>query len=512
MRWVMKKKERVMMSDKFNDDTIAAICTGLTGSGINIIRISGDEAFKIADDIFVGKSGKKIADMGNFSVNYGFIVDKNDSVDNVDNRQNAEPDMATGQEAEGDVKSQNTVVDTVDEVLLLKMQAPHSYTKEDVIEIDCHGGIVVTKKILEIVLKNGARLAEPGEFTKRAFLNGRIDLSQAEAVIDIINAKSNLALKNSVKQLKGSVKDKIIEIREKLISKTAYIEAALDDPEHISLEGFTDEALSDFEDIEKKLKKLVDTSDEGRLINEGINTCILGLPNAGKSSLLNALLDEERAIVTDIAGTTRDVLKETVVFGDVVLNIIDTAGIRDTGDVIEKIGVDRAKKEAENADLILYVVDLKEGLGEKDKEILEEIKDKKTIVVYNKSDLLAEKGAFPEDGENGSGSGAEIAHITLSSKTGEGIEELKNTIKTLFYNGSINNSEDVIITNERHRELLIKALKSVDNAIDGIKQNMSEDFLTIDLMDAYEALGSIIGESVEDDLADRIFKDFCMGK
>lgn len=509
MRLYKKKKGSDMLN---SNDTIAAICTGLTGSGINIIRISGDEAFRIADDIFVGKSGKKIAEMGNFSVNYGFIVDKNNSVDNVDKSQDVELDIANGQGAGGDVKKQYAVGETVDEVLLLKMQAPHSYTKEDVIEIDCHGGIMVTKKILGIVLKNGARLAEPGEFTKRAFLNGRIDLSQAEAVIDIINAKSNLALKNSVKQLKGSVKDKIIEIREKIISKTAYIEAALDDPEHISLDGFIDEALGEFEDIEKKLKKLVDTTDEGRLINEGINTCILGLPNAGKSSLLNALLDEERAIVTDIAGTTRDVLKETVVFGDVVLNIIDTAGIRDTGDVIEKIGVDRAKKEAENADLILYVVDLKEGLGEKDREILEEIKDKKTIVVYNKSDLLAENGVFTENGKNGLGSAGEIAHITLSSKTGEGIEELKNMIKSLFYNGSINNSEDVIITNERHRELIIKALKSVDNCINGIKQNVSEDFLTIDLMDAYEALGSIIGESVEDDLADRIFKDFCMGK
>ena len=495
-----------------NNDTIAAICTGLTGSGINIIRISGEKAFAIADDIFVGKSGKKIAEMGNFSVNYGFIVDKNNSVDNVDKCQNIEPGNVTAQISGEVVKGNNADGVIIDEILLLKMQAPHSYTKEDVIEIDCHGGIMVTKKILGLVLKCGARLAEPGEFTKRAFLNGRIDLSQAEAVIDIINAKSNLALKNSVKQLKGSVKDKIIEIREKIISKTAYIEAALDDPEHISLDGFSDEAFDEFEDIEKKLKKLVDTSDEGRLINEGINTCILGLPNAGKSSLLNALLDEERAIVTDIAGTTRDVLKETVVFGDVLLNIIDTAGIRDTGDVIEKIGVDRAKKEAENADLILYVVDLKEGLGEKDKEILEEIKDKKTIVVYNKSDLLAENGNTDCGAESDKNISPDQAAITLSSKTGEGIEELKNMIKTLFYSGSINNSEDVLITNERHRELLISALRSVNNVINGIQDSVSEDFLTIDLMDAYEALGKIIGESVEDDLADRIFKDFCMGK
>ena len=482
--------ENNTMSRLSTDDTIAAICTGLTGSGINIIRISGEKAFEVADRIFVGKSGKKIAEMRNFSVNYGYIVDKSYNVDNVD----------------------NSTEETVDEVLLLKMKAPNSYTKEDVIEIDCHGGIMVTKKILGLVLKNGARLAEPGEFTKRAFLNGRIDLSQAEAVIDIINAKSNLALKNSVQQLKGSVKQRIIEIREKLISKTAYIEAALDDPEHISLDGFTEENQNEFEEISKDLKRLVDSFDEGRLLNEGINTCILGLPNAGKSSLLNALLNEERAIVTDIAGTTRDILRETVVFGDVVLNIIDTAGIRETKDLIEKIGVDRAKKEAENADLILYVVDLNEGIKDKDLEILEEIKDKKTIVVYNKSDLLAENGNTDCGAENDKNISPEQAAITLSSKTGEGIEELKNMIKTLFYSGSINNREDVLITNERHRELLISALRSVNNVINGIQDSVSEDFLTIDLMDAYEALGKIIGESVEDDLADRIFKDFCMGK
>ena len=460
-------------------ETIAAICTGLTGSGINIIRISGEEAFAIAGKVFKSVSGKKVDEFGSFSVHYGYIVD---NIDNVDK--------------------------TIDEVLLLKMQAPHSYTREDVIEIDCHGGILVTKRILELILKNGARLAEPGEFTKRAYLNGRIDLSQAEAVIDIINAKSNLALKNSVKQLKGQVKEKIADLRERLISKTAYIEAALDDPEHISLEGFTDTLEGEINSILSEINKLIASSDDGRLINEGINTCILGLPNAGKSSLLNALLNEDRAIVTDIAGTTRDILKETVTFGDVVLNIIDTAGIRDTEDVIEKIGVDRAKKEAENADLILYVVDLNEGLTEKDLEILKEIKDKKIIIVYNKIDLLETENSIADDRSES----LALKAVRISSLNGEGIDELKDLIKTLFYSGSITNEEDVIITNERHRELLVSAGQSVRNVSESINAGVSEDFLTIDMMDAYEALGKIIGESVEDDLADRIFKDFCMGK
>jgi len=481
-------------------DTIAAICTGLTGSGINIIRISGDNAFDIAEKVFRSATGKKLKDMGGFSVHYGFIEEPADIHSDSNNI------------------GRNENVRTIDEVLLLKMKAPHSYTKEDVIEIDCHGGILVTKRILELILKTGARLAEPGEFTKRAFLNGRIDLSQAEAVIDIINAKSNLALNNSVKQLKGQVKDKIISLRDSIISKTAYIEAALDDPEHISLDGFTEELEPEMERILSEISKLVASSDDGRLINEGINTCILGLPNAGKSSLLNALLDEDRAIVTDIAGTTRDVLKETVTFGDVVLNIFDTAGIRDTEDIIEKIGVDKAKKEAENADLILYVVDLKEGLTDEDKKILEEIKDKKIVLIYNKSDLV-----LPEQVEDMNcqslvvpggreESVQKVNSVKISSLTGEGIDELKDLIKELFYSGSITSEEDIIITNERHRELLISAEQSVKNVCEGIEAGVSEDFLTIDMMDAYEALGKIVGESVEDDLADRIFRDFCMGK
>jgi len=482
-------------------DTIAAICTGMTGSGINIIRISGEKAFEIADKIFISKSGKNVDNLRNFSVNYGFISDKKG--------------LLNGDEA----KVHNVdKVDILDEVLLLKMKAPHSYTCEDVIEIDCHGGITVTGEILKTILKNGARLAEPGEFTKRAFLNGRIDLSQAEAVNDIINAKSNLALKNSVKQLKGQVKRKIIDLRDRIISKTAYIEAALDDPEHISLEGFSEKLEKEIRLVQSDIKKLIDSFSEGRFINEGINTCIIGLPNAGKSSLLNALLDEDRAIVTDIAGTTRDILKETVVLSDVVLNIIDTAGIRNTDNVIEKIGVERAKKEAENADLILYVVDVSLDLTDTDREIIKNLNNKKIILVYNKSDLLKsenydEKNIVKDKNHVISDEfNEEIKSVVISTVSGEGIDQIKEMIREMFYNGSINSSEDLIITNARHSELLISAQKSIDNVLEGIENGMSEDFLTIDMMDAYESLGKIVGESVEDDLADRIFRDFCMGK
>lgn len=457
-----------------NKDTVAAICTGMTSSGISIIRISGDKAFEIADKIFVSAAGKTVAEMRQFSVNYGFIINN------------------------------------IDEVLLLKMAAPHSYTREDVIEIDCHGGIVVTRKVLELILNNGARLAEPGEFTKRAYMNGRIDLSQAEAVIDVINAKSELAAKNSMKQLKGNVKNQISVLRDKILSKTAYIEAALDDPEHISLDGFCEVLEKEMTFVSKTIKKLIDSAEDGKLINEGINTCILGLPNAGKSSLLNALLDEERAIVTDIAGTTRDTLKETVVFGDATLNIIDTAGIRETDNIIEKMGVDRARREAAEADLILYVVDSKTGILEEDKRLLQELNNKKIILIYNKIDLC--ESSCRKDIIGSPDFSSHICSIQVSSLTGEGIDVLKEEIKQLFFTGQIYSDEDVIITNVRHKELLVKAYNSISNVISGIENGMSEDFLTIDMMDAYTFLGGITGESVEDDLADRIFNDFCMGK
>ncbi len=467
-----------------NSDTIAAICTGMTNSGINVIRISGEKAFEIADKVFRSVSGKTVQWMKQFSVNYGYIIDSGSNA-------------------------------TVDEVLLLKMAAPKSYTRENVIEIDCHGGIVVTRKILNLILLNDARLAEPGEFTKRAYMNGRIDLSQAEAVIDVINAKSELAAKNSVKQLKGNIREEIKELREIILSKTAYIEAALDDPEHISLEGFDEELERDISEVEKRLNKLISSADDGRLINDGINTCILGLPNAGKSSLLNSLLNENRAIVTDIAGTTRDTLRETVVFGDVTLNIIDTAGIRDTDNLIEKIGVERARSEAKNADLILYVVDLENGLTAEDKKLISELSDKKMIILYNKSDLV-DKDRLPDNCASllqpDIPDGISASVYTISTLTGQGIDELKDCIRNMFYDGSIYSEDEVIITNERHKELLINAAKSVDNVLISLRDGMTEDFLTIDLMDAYTSLGCITGDSVEDDLADKIFKEFCMGK
>lgn len=462
--------------------TIAAIATGLTESGIGIIRISGPESYEIIRKIFRTKSGKEPDLQESHRVHYGFIM-------NV---------------------SRETSDQFLDEVLMLNMKGPRSYTGEDTIEIDCHGGVLMMKRVLDTVMRSGARLAEPGEFTKRAFLNGRLDLSQAEAVIDVINAKNDRALRASVAQLKGSVSRRIRECREKLLEDTAYIEAALDDPEHIELDGFSEKLGQDVEETETILRHLIDTAEDGRIMKEGIRTAIVGKPNAGKSSLLNVLLGEERAIVTDIAGTTRDTLEETINLKGVTLNMIDTAGIRETEDTVEKIGVERALKAAREADLVIYVVDSSVPLEEADRQITSFLNEnqKKAIVLLNKNDL---KPAVTE-GELRDLLPEETRILSVSAKEEAGIRELEDLIEEMFYRGGISYNDELYITSARQKEALIHAVSSLEQVKNSIAQDMPEDFYSIDLMNAYTELGYILGEEVDEDLVNEIFSKFCMGK
>ena len=455
-------------------DTIAAIATALSPSGIGIVRISGPESREIAGKVYRSKGGKKkLQDVPSHSIHYGFICD-------------------------GD--------EVIDEVLVMVMDGPRSYTGEDTVEIDCHGGVLAMRKILDTVVKNGARPADPGEFTKRAFLNGRIDLSQAEAVIDVINAKNEYALKNSVSQLRGNIQKAIKEIRGDLIYQIAYIESALDDPEHISIDGYGENLYKEVKKQEERIDRLLLSVKDGKLVKEGIKTVIVGKPNAGKSSLLNTLLGEERAIVTDIAGTTRDILEETILLHGISLRIIDTAGIRETQDVVEKIGVEKAIDSAKDADLVLFVVDSSVPLDENDREIMELLKDKKTIVLLNKADL--EQAVDEDDLKNTAGHPV----ISVSAKEEQGIDLLEDKIKELFFQGGLKFNDEIYITNARHKAALEEARKSLEMVENSIEMQMPEDFFSIDLMNAYEALGRIIGESAGEDLVNEIFSKFCTGK
>lgn len=467
-------------------DTIAGIASGM-GGGIGIIRVSGDAALKLAGKIFRTKKylqkdkensekwdEEYFVKKQSHTIQYGFIVDEKENI--------------------------------VDEVMVLLMKGPNSYTREDVVEIDAHGGAFLVQKILRLLLKAGARLAEPGEFTKRAFLNGRIDLSQAEAVMKMISSKNEFALDSAVKQLEGSVSGYIEEIRQEILHNLGYIETALDDPEHYDLEGFPEELLQTTKKEIDKLEKLLNNFDNGRMKSEGINTVIVGKPNAGKSSLMNVLLDEERAIVTNVAGTTRDILEETVYLGNIVLNLVDTAGIHDTEDVVEHIGVKKAKDSVGKADFIIYVVDSSEKLDENDEEIIELIRDKKGIVLLNKSDLTPV--LTKEDIK-------EKLHwdcILFSSETGDGLEQLETYIQESFLGGNITYNDQIYLTNIRHKEAVENAVISLKQVVQTIEDGMPEDFYTIDMMDAYRRLGLINGETATEDLVNKIFKDFCMGK
>lgn len=467
-------------------DTIAAIATAVSDSGIGIIRVSGEDAISVVQKIYCNKKKQYVLrSYDSHTIHYGFITEKDGKV--------------------------------IDEVMVSVMKAPRSYTMEDTVEINCHGGVLMVKKILMTVVKAGARIAEPGEFTKRAFLNGRMDLSEAEAVMDIIHAKNEFALQSSVSQLRGSVYKKIKDLRDKILYEIAFIESVLDDPEHISLDGYTKKLSDQVLFIKEQLEKLLISADDGKMLKEGIRTVIVGKPNVGKSSLLNLLVGQDRAIVTDIAGTTRDTLEETINLGDITLNIIDTAGIRNTEDVVEKIGVEKAKTISKDADLILYVMDSSVPLDENDEDIIRMIQNKKTVILLNKSDLteivnMESVGDLLDRVIGKHREKDDMKIIKISAMENEGLDSLVAFIKEMFFHGQISYNDEVYITNVRHKEAVLEALDSMNQVQVSLEKQMPEDFYSIDLMNAYSSLGRIIGEEVEDDLVNEIFSKFCTGK
>ncbi|WP_346887794.1 tRNA uridine-5-carboxymethylaminomethyl(34) synthesis GTPase MnmE [Clostridium sp. UBA1056] len=454
-------------------DTIGAISTSIGEGGIAIVRISGDKAKEVVDKIFQAKNGKSIKDMKSYTMKYGYIIDENNN--------------------------------HIDEVIVSFMKGPRSFTAEDTIEINCHGGVVATNKVLEQVIKQGVRLAEPGEFTKRAFLNGRIDLSQAEAVIDIINAKTDLSMKSALMQSEGAISKEIQELRGKLLSTIAHIEATVDYPEDDLEEVTAEMAIKDLEVIKKEIKEFIETAEEGKILREGLSTVIVGKPNVGKSSLLNALTKENRAIVTDIPGTTRDVIEEYINISGIPIKVIDTAGIRETDDVVEKIGVERSRAKINDADLIILILDSSNDLSEEDKEIINHISNKKYMILLNKSDLNSKI-------TQGNLQNINCKNIySISAKTGEGIDKVRTAIKDMFFKGEIS-TNNIIITNTRHKEALLRAYECIESAIDTLNHTFAIDLASIDIRNAWTFLGEITGDSLEENIIDKIFKDFCLGK
>ncbi|WP_346885092.1 tRNA uridine-5-carboxymethylaminomethyl(34) synthesis GTPase MnmE [Clostridium sp. UBA4395] len=454
-------------------DTIGAISTSIGEGGIAIVRISGDKAKDVVEKIFQAKNGQSIKDMKSYTMKYGYIIDENNN--------------------------------HIDEVIVSFMKGPRSFTAEDTIEINCHGGVVATNKVLEQIIKQGVRLAEPGEFTKRAFLNGRIDLSQAEAVIDIINAKTDLSMKSALMQSEGLISKEIRGLREKLLSTIAHIEATVDYPEDDLEEVTSEMAIRDLDIIKKEIKGFIETAEEGKILREGLSTVIVGKPNVGKSSLLNALTKENRAIVTDIPGTTRDVIEEYINISGIPIKIIDTAGIRETDDVVEKIGVERSRAKINDADLIILILDSSNELTEEDKEIINHISNKKYMILLNKSDLNSK--ITQKDLEN-----INCTNIyNISAKTGEGIDEVRTAIKDMFFKGEIS-TNNVIITNTRHKEALLRAYECIESAINTLNYTFAIDLASIDIRNAWTFLGEITGDSLEENIIDKIFKDFCLGK
>lgn len=458
----------------FIDDTIAAIATAPGEGGIGIIRISGEKSLQVAESIFKSVTGKLIKDYNTRTLIYGTVVD--------------------GEKV-------------IDEALVAYMKGPKSYTGEDVIEINCHGGFISVKKILELILSKDVRLADAGEFTKRAFLNGRIDLSQAEAIIDVIKAKTDKAHEVAQSQLEGSLSKKIRELRFKVTEVLAHLEVSIDfaeeDVEEITYKTLRENA----EDIKREIKKLYDTSESGKILRDGLKTVIIGKPNVGKSSLLNSILGENRAIVTDIAGTTRDVIEEFVNIKGIPLKIVDTAGIRETEDIVEKIGVERSKESYNTADLVIIVLDSSRPLSQEDREILETLENKKTIVLLNKTDLpqqidIDELSKYVDCS----------SIIKISALQHKGIEELQDKIEAMVYKGSVKNSSNLMITNSRHKDALLKAYESINDAISAIDQNMPYDFIEVDFKNIWDYLGYINGDTVKEDLLDTIFANFCIGK